>query len=153
MTHTELTPELITAIVGTITGAIGAYVALRRFGPEERKNTADTSYVKAQENKVEADTAISWVETYEKMYGIILERDADILSLKKSYEDLRSEFSKYKIEAKLLLDAEKKARKLAENERDDLKDRVRILEVSLSEQGETIKSLSEKIDSLSPKES
>lgn len=56
MASPELTPELITALVGAITGAVGAYVAIRRFGPEQRKNTADVDYTKAQEEKDENDS-------------------------------------------------------------------------------------------------
>lgn len=141
-----LTPELITALVGAITGAVGAYVAIRRFGPEQRKNFADVDYTKAQEEKVEAETANSWIETYEKMYGIISERDTDILNLKRDYEELKDEFARYKVDSKSLLDAEKKARKFAENERDGLRERVISLEAASLEQRELIDRLREEMN-------
>lgn len=152
MASPELTPELITALVGAITGAVGAFIALRRFGPDERKNKADVSYTKAQEEKLEVDTANSWIETYEKMYGIISERDTDILNLKKSYQDLKEEFSRYKTEAKSLLDAEKKARKLAENERDGLRERIGLLEAALVEQRELISELRNDVNKINSQE-
>lgn len=130
----DLTPELVTATVGAITGAIGAYVALRRFGPDEMKARADSDLSHAQERNADVDTVSSWVETYEKMYGIISERDADILNLKKQYNELKDEFTEYKAGAKTLLAEERKSRKLAENERDSLKESITLLEASFVEE-------------------
>jgi hypothetical protein len=132
--HLDLTPELLTAVVGALTGAIASYIALRRFGPDEMKARADSELSHAQEGKVEIDTASSWIETYEKMYGIISERDTDILNLKKQYNELRDEFTEYKAGAKSLLAEERKSRRLAENERDSLKESITLLEASFIEE-------------------
>lgn len=130
----DLTPELLTATVGAITGAIGSYIALRRFGPDEMRARADSDLSHAQERNADVDTVSSWVETYEKMYGIISERDTDILNLKKQYNELKDEFTEYKAGAKTLLAEERKSRKLAENERDSLKESIVLLEASFIEE-------------------
>jgi len=131
MAHLDLSPELISAVVGALVALIGARALQKKTKLEEEKVDHEVELTEAATDKTKAESASAWLDTYAKMYQMVAERDADILALRQSVVQLEGKFNEAKELLNQQLQEEKRARKQAEGERDKLKVRLTELEASI----------------------